>query len=389
MSMRIAMLSWESLHSIPVGGLAAHVSELSQALHQRGHDVHVLTRMGPNQSRYDCIDGVHYHRCPFEPHPDFVTYIEQMCDAFMSRLKDAESFYDSPFDVIHGHDWLSAKALVRTKNELNRRTVLTVHSTEFGRCGNELRSGMSCRIRAVEREGAYVADRVICVSRALRDEVARLYEVPNDKMTVVYNGVDVGRFDVDVDVSSVRDRYAVGADDPFVLFAGRLAWQKGPDLLVDAMPAVLDRCPRAKLVLAGDGDMRESLEESVSAKRLSHAARFAGYRNGPELVSLFKAADAVCVPSRNEPFGIVILEAWSATKPVVATLNGGPAEFVRNNETGLIVSADEGSIGGAIEIALTDPEDSKRMGRNGRHDAESRFSWDVIAHETEQLYQSL
>jgi glycosyltransferase involved in cell wall biosynthesis len=133
-------------------------------------------------------------------------------------------------------------------------------------------------------------------------------------------------------------------DDPCILFAGRITWQKGPDLLVDAMPRVLAQHPQAKFVFAGEGDMRRGLEQRVGNMGAEKAVRFVGHRKGPELVSLYQSADLVCVPSRNEPFGIVILEAWSARKPVVVTRNGGPAEFVRHADTGLTVSIDSAAI---------------------------------------------
>ena len=387
--MRIALLSWESRHSIAVGGLAEHVSELAAALARRGHDVHVFTRMGPGQSGYDRVNGVHYHRCRYDLHPDFVTDNERMCRSFVGHLGEVEPQLPQPFDIIHGHDWLSAKALAQAKNERACRTVLTMHSTEFGRCGNQLCSGLSWRIRQVEWEGTYVAERVICVSGALQAEVQQLYGAPLDKMHVIYNGVDVRRFDAEIDVGSVRARYAVGLDDPLVLFAGRLAWQKGPDLLVDALPGVLHQHPQAKFVFAGDGHMRDGLEERVAAIGVASATRFLGHRDGSELVGLFKGADLVCVPSRNEPFGIVILEAWSAGKPVVATRQGGPAELVRNEDTGLTVSDNVGSIGWGVSRLLADTKSGRRMGRNGRREAETRFSWDTIAAATESVYESV
>ncbi len=107
-----------------------------------------------------------------------------------------------------------------------------------------------------------------------------------------------------------------------------MAYQKGPDLLVEAIPFVLNYYPNAKFIYVGDGDLRFSVESRAWALGINHATRFLGYRSGQELINLFKASDVVCVPSRNEPFGIVILEAWSAGKPVVASRNGGPSEFV-------------------------------------------------------------
>lgn len=387
--MRIAMLSWESLHSIPVGGLAAHVTELSETLQVLGHEVHLFTRMGPGQLRYDLINGVHYHRCAFDPHADFLTYVGRMCDAFVVRLREAEDFYGRPFDIVHGHDWLSTFAIERVKRELHRPVVLTIHSTEYGRCGNEMRDGLSRQIRDIEFRATDLADRVICVSRALADELQALYKAPPEKIAVLYNGVDVRRFDAQVDGRSVRARFGIATDDPMVLYVGRLAWQKGPDLLLAAIPSLIDHYPDAKILFVGEGDMRPALEKSAMSSELFRTVRFLGHRNGAGLVNLFKSADVVCVPSRNEPFGIVVLEAWGATKPVVVTPNGGPSEFVRDQETGLFVRSDEESIAWGLGTALADADNAQRIARNGRNEAETRFSWNVVAEGTLELYESI
>jgi len=385
--MRIALLSWESLHSIRVGGIAPHVTELAAALERRGHDVHVFTRIGEGQPRYELIEGVHYHRCPFQSDSDFVTSMGRMSDSLAWHLGEVEAECGQPFDIVHGHDWLVAKALCQIKNERHRPVVLTVHSTEYGRCGNELFwHCQSQHIREIEWEATYIANRVICVSQSLRKEVQWLYTVPSDKIVSIYNGVDVRPFDAQVNVKSIRARHAIGVDDPCILFAGRLAWQKGPDLLVEAMPRVLREHPKAKFVFAGEGDMLAELETCVDAARSTPAARFVGYRKGAELIGLFKSADVVCVPSRNEPFGIVILEAWSASKPVVATLTGGPAEFVRHEDTGFTVASDAKSIGDGVGEMLSDMPGARRMGINGRREAETRFSWENIAAQTEAVY---
>ena len=113
-----------------------------------------------------------------------------------------------------------------------------------------------------------------------------------------------------------------------------------------------------------------------------------GYRNGTELVNLFKSADVVCVPSRNEPFGIVILESWSAGKPVVATRTGGPAEFVSHGYDGLVVRDDSPSVGWGVRTTCADFDHARWMGRNGRSTVQSRFGWGTIAARTERVYQA-
>ena len=385
--MRIALLSWESLHSIAVGGVAVHVTELAAALERKGHEVHVFTRMGPGQKHYERIDGVHYHRCPFDLNRDFVNEINSMCRSFVHHLFETEN-YIGAFDVVHAHDWLAANAMIWIQQERHRRAILTIHSTEYGRCGNNFYSGQSGRIRDQERGGVHRADRVITVSHSLKHEVEWMYELPAWKARVVYNGVNPHNFDGFIDPGTVRRRYAIGPLDPTVLFAGRMVQQKGPDLLVEAIPPLLRFYPRAKFVFAGDGNLRGAVEQRARQLGVAHATRFVGFQGNGSLADLYKSCDVVCVPSRNEPFGIVILEAWSAGKPVVSTVNGGPEEFIWHAVNGLKVAANPDSIGWGLGTLFTDFEWARWMGRNGRLAAETAFAWDHIADETLAAYQS-
>jgi len=385
--MKIALLSWESLHSIPVGGIAAHVTELGAALERRGHEVHVFTRMGHGQPHYQQIQGVHYHRCPFDLNPNFVDEVNNMCRSFVHHVIATENF-SGPFDVVHAHDWLAANALIWILQARRRRAILTVHSTEYGRCGNHFCNGQSERVRFQERAGIYWADRVIAVSCSLKHELQWLYQVPDWKTSVVYNGVNVHNYDGWLEPAQVKGRYGIGPTDPTVLFAGRMVYQKGPDLLVEAIPFILKYYSNAKFVFAGEGEMRRLAEHRVRQLGVAHATRFLGFQANGSLADLYKACDVVCVPSRNEPFGIVILESWSAGKPVVSTKNGGPEEFVWHNVNGLKVYAHPDSIAWGLGTLFKDFEWARWMGRNGRVAAESAFSWDAIAEQTLAVYRA-
>jgi glycogen synthase len=385
--MKIAFLSWESLHSIPVGGIATHVTELAAALERRGHEVHVFTRMGRGQAHYDRIHGVHYHRCPSDPNANFVDEVNNMCRSFVCDVFAAEN-YGGAFDVIHAHDWLAANAMIWIRQQRERRGILTIHSTEYGRCGNRFCNGQSERVRYQERAGTEWADSVITVSRALQREVQWMYEVPEWKISVIYNGVNVRNYDGFIEPALIKRRYAIGPTDPTVLFVGRMAHQKGPDLLIDAVPAILKYYSRAKFVFAGEGELRKPVETRAHQLGVAHATRFVGFQNNGSLADLYRSCDVVCVPSRNEPFGIVILEAWSAGKPVVSTRNGGPEEFVWHNVNGLKVHANANSIAWGLGTLFTDFEWARWMGRNGRLAAETAFTWDAVAEQTMRVYQS-
>jgi glycosyltransferase involved in cell wall biosynthesis len=386
--MRIALLTWESLHSIAVGGVAVHATELAAALERKGHEVHVYTRMAPGSSHYAKIDGVHYHRCPFALNPNFVDEIQDFNRSMVHHVCETENFI-GPFDIVHAHDWLASNAMVWIKQGRGRRGVLTIHSTEYGRCGNHFYGGPSGRVRDHERHGTFCADRVIAVSNALKREVQWMYEVPDWKVSTVYNGVHARQFDGYIDPGPVRAQYGIGPMDPMVLFVGRMCLQKGPDILVGSIPMILHYYPNAKFVFVGDGEQKGSCEDLSRRMRVSHATRFLGYRSGLSLVNLFKSCDLLAVPSRNEPFGIVVLEAWSAGKPVVATNHGGPGEIVWHGVNGLKIHDHPESVAWGVGTMFKDFEEARRMGKNGRLAAETAFTWDKIADQTLAIYRSV
>ena len=388
--MRIAMFAWESLHSLAVGGVAVHVTELAAALQRRGHEVHVFARLGQGQTPYAVIDGVYYHRCPIELNPDFVTEMNNMCNSFVYFMGQTEAYQNARFDIVHGHDWLCAKGIVQAKNDRRSRVVLTFHSSEYGRCGNRYYNGKAERIRAIEAEGAYCADRVVAVSGTLAGEVQGQYNIPGWKLRTIYNGINCRRFDGYIDPAVCRRTYGIGPLDPMVLFVGRMTTQKGPDLLLEAIPSVLhDRCD-AKVVFVGDGELKGQLQGRAHQIGVAHAVRFPGAMgaNG-DLVNLFKSADVVCVPSRNEPFGITVLEAWAAGKPVIATRNGGPQELICHGRDGYLVYDHPGSLYWGVRETFANFDHARWMGQNGRVKAAYGFSWDTIAAHTEGVYREI
>ena len=387
--MKIALLSWESLHSISVGGVGAHVTELASALERKGHEVHVFTRMGRwDHPQYELIHGVHYHRAPYSGHPDFVEDVNNMCRALVNSVFHVEDYMGSHFDIVHAHDWLVSNAMVWIKQGRGRRTVLTMHSTEYGRCGNNFYDGRAARIRDHERHGTYCADKVIAVSHSLKREIMWMYNLPDWKVSVIYNGVNFKHYDTYIDTAMVKRRLHMGPMDPTVLFAGRMTAQKGPDILMESIPFILHHHGHAKFIFAGDGDMRGQLEGRAHRLGVSHATRFVGQQNGWGLRDLYKSSDCICVPSRNEPFGIVVLEAWSSEKPVVASENGGPSELVWHDVTGYKVQPTANSIAWGIGTLFTNFDHARWMGKRGREAVEKSHSWDTIADHTLGVYCS-
>jgi glycosyltransferase involved in cell wall biosynthesis len=293
------------------------------------------------------------------------------------------------FEIVHAHDWLASNAVVWIKEGRRHKAVLTMHSTEYGRNGNRFFGGQAVRVQDHERHGTYCADRIITVSNQLKQEIKWMYEVPDHKVAMVYNGVNSQVFDYPVDAGDIKRRYEIGPMDPTVLFVGRMVVQKGPDILVRTMPSVLKYYPGAKYVFVGDGHMKNDVCALAHQLGVAHALGMLGEKRGRDLHDLFKACDIVAVPSRNEPFGIVILEGWSAFKPVVSTRRGGPAEFVWHGANGLQVDDTVDSVAWGLGTLLADHNRCRWMGRNGRAAVDAVFSWDGIAEQTEAVYGSV
>ncbi|MCX6777678.1 MAG: glycosyltransferase family 4 protein [Candidatus Micrarchaeota archaeon] len=386
--MKIALLSWESLHSIPVGGLGVHVTELAAALERQGNDVHVFTRMGAGQSNYEKIQGVHYHRCPFEFNPNFITEMKNMSNSLAHHLFGVERMI-GPFDIVHGHDWHVVEALAAIKNSARRKTLWTCHSTEYGRNGNKFYGGQSNDIRNIEFYGTYVADSVIACSYSMRGEVQWLYRVPDWKLQVIRNGIQADKYLGKLDAGDVKKKYGLGPIDPTILYVGRMAYQKGPDLMLESIPYVLRSHPTARAIFVGDGHLKRHLEWRAWNLGISYATRFPGYIPDGDVLDLYKACETVCVPSRNEPFGLVVLEAMASGKPVVVTHGGGPEEIVQHEVTGVKVYPNPGSIAWGLDYILSDFDRAKSMGKNGKKLAQTVYSWDCVADETLELYQKI
>ncbi len=385
--MRIALFSWESLHSILLGGLGVHVTELAAGLERRGHEVHVVTRRGPGQADYDRVEGVHYHRIDHAQDENFVVMMDLMCKAMVHRFHEVTRLVGA-FDLVHAHDWLTANTLAYVRDGWGTPGILTMHSTEYGRDGNVFHDGMARWVRDTEASGCREAKLVIAVSAFLAAELQRIYGVPHDRIHVVPNGVAYHQFDGFIDPGPVKGRYAIGPLDPTIFASGRMMAQKGMDLLVEAVPMVLASYPSAKFIIAGEGPEKAAVMGRAQEIGAAGAIRFLGALPRREYVDLVKASDIVAVPSRNEPFGIVVLEAWAAGKPVVATTAGGPREFVWHDVNGFLVDADPGGLAHGIGSLLADHDHCRALGRNGRLAVEDRFNWDNVARYTEGVYQA-
>jgi glycosyltransferase involved in cell wall biosynthesis len=373
---KVAIFSWESLYTDRVGGLANATTYLAQEL-AKNHEVHFFTRGDKDFT----FLGVHYHTV----RPDggnIIEYCHNMSHDMVRRFKE----FDHPgFDILHFNDWHVTEALHLLQE---RNTIFTYHSTEFGRNGNEHGSWWEYQeISGKEWYAGLIAKQITAVSNVLQREVMDIYHVPDWKLRVFPNGVIPEQFDVSLDQGEVKKELGIHPLAPTIFYVGRMAYQKGPDLLIDALSKVKESYWGMQVIMAGDGEMRPWLEHTARSRDLH--VKFPGYISDAEYVRYLHAADLVVIPSRNEPFGIVLPEAWSAGKAVVACDVGGLSENIESYRDGIKVPVSSGDLWYGINEALTDPERLNRFGRMGRAKVYREFQWEGIARRIDEMYQGI
>ncbi len=379
-TLKIGFFCWESLYSVRIGGLAMAATNLAESL-AKEHEVHYFAPGLKTQKKSTEKQGVYYHRC-YPSGSNTIEYCKnmsiQMVEDYLAEEKNGA------FDVLHFHDWHPTEALHLLQD---KPTVLTFHSTAYGRNGNQFGDWWEYKeISGKEWYAALICKKITTISQALRKEAMWLYNIPEWKIKVIPNGIEPEKFHMDINAEEVKKDYGIDPLEQLVFFMGRLVYQKGPDLLLHAAPKILEHHPNAKFLFAGDGDMRSFLEGW--AKSFGGRVRFLGYLPDMEFVRLLNAVDLVVIPSRNEPFGLVLLEAWSAKKGVVATDVGGLSENIDNFENGVKVYVTPESIAWGANYCLNDLESTKNMGKKGWEKL-GKFRWETIAKEMVGVYRNI
>ncbi len=381
-TLRIAFFCWESLYSIKVGGLAPATTGLAEALAKK-HEVHFFTRGLPNQEKKQEVNNVIYHRCRFPEGNNVIEHCRNVCLAMVNEFFEEEK--RGSFDILHFHDWHTTEALHILRDRPN---VFTFHSTEYGRNGNKFGEWWEFKeISGKEWYSSLISKRITTVSNTLKNEVMWLYNVPEWKISVVPNGISPEKFKCEVDAGEVKKRYGIHPLAPLIFFIGRMTYQKGPDLLLEAVPEVLKHRWDAKFIFAGEGGMKSFLEQRARELGVQNSVKFLGYISDDEYIKLLNACDIVAIPSRNEPFGMVLLEAWSAERCVVATDVGGLSENIDNFENGIKVFLYPSSIAWGINYVINDAYGVRYLGKKGREKIDREFRWEVVAKKMFEVYK--
>jgi glycogen(starch) synthase len=387
---RVLILSWE-YPPIVEGGLARHVRKLSEQLVAHDVEVHVLTRGDERMPAEEDREGVIVHRVrePGRPRDlgEFVAWVEHMnADMLAAGVELGDGMN---FDLVHGHDWLIAVAGDHLARRFRSPLLMTIHATEYGRHQGWVDKHPQSYIHGIERWITNRADHVITCSHYMRGHVADVYGLEESRISVIPNGIDPLDLQPVDDLARLRSRFAA-EDDRVVLLIGRLVYEKGFQLALDALPAVIERLGSVRFLVAGSGTHEAELRAQAERLGLLDHGVFLGWIGDDVLHSLYRISDLCVIPSLYEPFGLVALEAMASGCPCIVADTGGLREIVPEDErVGLRFNGgDPEHLAVMVERMLTDQPLRERLVAEASEHV-LRFDWADIARQTATLYDTL
>ena len=327
----------------------------------------------------------------------------------LSAFSNCIAFNAAPVDaqLVHCHTWYTHFGGVLARTGYGIPLVITTHSLEPLRPWKREQLGLGYELSTwVEKTALEMADSIIAVSHGMKDDVLRLFDVDESKITVIHNGIDTDEFRPVGGTDSLR-RYGIDPDIPYVLFVGRVTRQKGIIHLVNAIQYLDDN---VQVVLcAGQPDTPEIGAEMTQRVKAVQEVRknvvwISEWVGTQAKVELYSHAAAFCCPSIYEPFGIINLEAMACGTPVVGSAVGGIKEIIVHGETGYLVQLEQHrespfealdpdrfarDLAEHINKILADRSLRQAMGDASRRRAQAVFSWKAIARETLALYETL
>ena len=390
--MRILLLSWE-YPPVVEGGLARAVRKLSEQLVRDGAEVHVLTRGGGRLPAIEDRHGVTVHRVrePTYPKGDveaFIRWVDAMNADMLER--GMELFDRYGFDLVHSHDWLVAAAAEPLARRHERPWAVTVHATEFGRHQGWVDKHPQSHIHGVEAAMVRSADAVIACSNFMRGHIASAFRVSPRRVTVIPNGIDPADLQSsETDLGALRAKFAQPGQR-LVLLVGRLVYEKGFHLALDALAGAVQRLGDVRFVVAGTGTAEAELKRQARNLGLTRHGSFLGWVGDDMLHSLYRISDVCIVPSIYEPFGLVALEAMASGCLTIVADTGGLREVVPGDSSvGLrFRSRDSASLGEILEDVLADDDSRRRLVAAAREHV-LKFDWAEVGATMVELYREL
>lgn len=386
--MRILMLSWEYPPRI-VGGIARVVHDLAQKLGEQGNEVHVVTCWEAGTKEVEKDKNVFVHRVhTYDINTNnFVDWVLQLNFALVEHAIKVVNEMGS-FDIIHAHDWIVAFAARTLKHSFSIPLVATMHATEYGRNWG-IHNDMQKYISNVEWWLCYESWKIIVNSGYMKNEVKNIFHLPDDKLSVIPNGVEIDKFKGYERNYDFRRNFAAD-NEKIVFFVGRLVHEKGVHILIDAVPKISSYYNDVKFVVAGRGPQMDYLRGKCGALNIINKVYFTGYISDEDLCKLYKCADIAVFPSLYEPFGIVALEGIVANIPVVVADTGGLGDIVNHGVDGMkFYTGNFNSLADSILEILFNPGKADEMKSKALEKVNRIYNWNIISQQTMDVYRGV
>lgn len=369
--MRVWVMTNEYVPYI-IGGLGVVATHLTDALKEKDFRITVLTKAV--LPKVEVIREKHFKivRFPRDSGNFFSTKKQKFnYDMVMRWLKKTRQH---PPDLIHVHS-LEFAYLARYLQQIyNVPIVYTCHSLVL----LEKKSPLKELIAERQRRLLLAADRIVVPSYWERSQIEQVYPFCIGKITVIENGVKMFEYPHS------------SADPRRLLYVGRLVHMKGIEELLQAVAVLAKKQPKVRLDVVGRGSKRYMLYLRIMAHQLgvSSRVRWLGYRPPNKVQRLYSSYGAVIVPSRQESFGLVALEALASGVPLVSTRSGGLAQFVNENVAQIIYRVDRGDIADAVQTMWKANHLTKQRVKEGFRMAEP-YAWSVIADRYRELFHNV
>ena len=373
-----------------VGGPARHVTLLNAGLEERGH--RTLLVHGPVGAGEASFEHLAAERgIPSIRHPHLGRHTSALSDLRALAALTVAVFRESP-DVVHTHTAKAGAlgrfaAFVFNATRGRRRRCLVVHTYHGHILDGYFHPLVGRILRATERGLAVVTDQIVTLSPSQRRDIVERFRIAaSAQAAVVPLGLDLDDLlSMPAKAPSLRDRLFASPDEVVVGYAGRMVPIKDLPTLIRAFALALERHPRLRLVLAGDGPVRPTIEALAAELGVGQRVHFLGWTT--DLRRFYATIDVCALSSLNEGTPVAVIEAMAAGKPVVATSVGGVPDVVEDGETGLLVPPRGAeALASAIVRLASDPEERSRMGELGRHRARERYSHTRLVADIERLY---
>ncbi len=389
--MRIAFIAFEYPPFI-IGGAGIYAANITRELAKLGHQVTVFTPEVGNLKRKNNIDNLGIKRIKVNKRLPYKAL--QFWLLLPKAVKKAEN--ENKFDIIHFNGisyWFLKKRLskalhVITIHHLVKDAIRSANLSLISRI-RDISGENSLIIPFIERRCIMCADKFIAVSNFTKKQIAKTYKITPDKIEVVYHGIDLNGYTFTKKKLEETKKSLNLPQKPILLFVGRIDDpRKGLDLVLKAVKEVLEKID-AILLVVGRGDQTEARKLAKSLG-VSKNVFFAGFVDETTLKKCYSLCDIYVCPSLLEGFGLVILEAMAAGKPVVATKVGAIPEIIKDDENGILVEpGDVSELANSICKFLKNRNLSKKIGKKNGNYVRQKFSWETSAKEAEHLYMQL